>query len=397
MDPERSILARSGAGRKTRWCMYAVAACAGLAVLLALFYGEEDWRGLHAWEQFQKQWQTKGERFDWASIIPPPVPDDQNFALTPIVFSSYAAYVDKTGSITHQLPNTNVIDRLRMSVYHGGNSWILNRDVLIYAGDWRIAKPTDLSIWQNYLRNFTIPAETNGRALQFRGGQGRGMGQIRKPSLPLRLPTNDFPIASQPQTPAADVLLALSKYDSALAELREASRLPRSRFPLDYEHPEEIMFAGAGNLERCALVLKLRSIAELSLNRTSEALDDIQLALRLAEFLRSEPFFNWQKDTIKIVGEVLQPIWEGLAAHRWSDGELDTIESELSKLDFFSDYATAVRGERAMASYEIDRLRVAHNATLESGQVEDWVEEVKVGLSFFIFTTCQVVGFTRMK
>jgi hypothetical protein len=48
------------------------------------------------------------------------------------------------------------------------------------------------------------------------------------------LATNEFPVAPQPQSAAADVLLALSQYDPVLEELRTASRLPYSRFPLNY-------------------------------------------------------------------------------------------------------------------------------------------------------------------
>src|SRR5580693_8309340 len=45
------------------------------ATLIALFYAEEDWRGRHDWEKFVREWEAKGERFDWQSIVPPPVPD----------------------------------------------------------------------------------------------------------------------------------------------------------------------------------------------------------------------------------------------------------------------------------------------------------------------------------
>ena len=68
--------------------------------MIALFYAEEDWRGWHAWNKFKHPWEAKGERFDRASVIPPTVPDDQNFALTPIVASCYLHVLDKNG---HQI------------------------------------------------------------------------------------------------------------------------------------------------------------------------------------------------------------------------------------------------------------------------------------------------------
>ena len=64
-----------------------------LATLIALAYAEEDWRGWHAWNQFKHEWEAKGEKFDLASSVPPPVPDDQNFALTaPISVESRQSY-----------------------------------------------------------------------------------------------------------------------------------------------------------------------------------------------------------------------------------------------------------------------------------------------------------------
>ena len=90
------------------------AAC--LATLIALFYAEEDWRGWHAWNKFKHEWEAKGEHFDFVSLVPPPVPDDQNFALTPIVASSYLYILDKNG---HRIDpqNTNVANRLGMTIY----------------------------------------------------------------------------------------------------------------------------------------------------------------------------------------------------------------------------------------------------------------------------------------
>ena len=43
----------------------------GLAVFVSLFYAEEDWRGWHAWQKFKREWEAKGEKFDFASVVPP--------------------------------------------------------------------------------------------------------------------------------------------------------------------------------------------------------------------------------------------------------------------------------------------------------------------------------------
>src|SRR5438309_430641 len=60
-----------------------VAAC--LVTLILFAYAEENWRGKHAWQKHRHYWEAKGEKFGLADFAPPPVPDDQNFAFTPLL------------------------------------------------------------------------------------------------------------------------------------------------------------------------------------------------------------------------------------------------------------------------------------------------------------------------
>lgn len=52
-----------------------------LAALLA--YPVENWRGKRAWEQCKRDLEARGEILDWDALIPPPVPDEQNFFNAP--------------------------------------------------------------------------------------------------------------------------------------------------------------------------------------------------------------------------------------------------------------------------------------------------------------------------
>ncbi|HTI99564.1 MAG TPA: hypothetical protein VL527_11835, partial [Dongiaceae bacterium] len=62
---------------------------AGLITLIALFYAEENWRGRRAWNEYRQAREAAGIHFDLKEVAPPPVPDDENFALTPVVASCY--------------------------------------------------------------------------------------------------------------------------------------------------------------------------------------------------------------------------------------------------------------------------------------------------------------------
>ncbi|HEV2438016.1 MAG TPA: hypothetical protein VG077_18635 [Verrucomicrobiae bacterium] len=301
--------------------------------LIALFYAEEDWRGKHDWDQFKHEWEAKGVQFNPASVIPAPVPDDQNFAMAP-VFDAVDKLMNQQWRVQHRNPHfgkdgdqmewdTNLVNRLDMAVSENGENPTHG------IGNWQKATASDLKAWQQYYRG-------------------------------LQAKTNEFPVPPQPQTPAQDVLLALSRYDSTIAELRLAARLPDSRFPLSYdmEPPAAILLPHLSGLKRSAQVLQLRAIAELQNGQADKALADVRLMLRLSDSIRTEPFLISHLVRMAIVSIALQPVWEGLVAHQWSDAQLAELDSELAKLDFLSDYQTAMRGELILCEIgDIEYLR----------------------------------------
>jgi hypothetical protein len=305
-------------------------ALACFATLIALLYAEEDWRGWHAWQKFKHEWEAKGEHFDFASAVPPPVPDSQNFALTPVIASSYETYFDKSG---HEVRprNTNVVDRLSMMTWRD-NPWAEAQVPKSDNPGWLASKKTDLKIWQDYFRS-------------------------KPPTNSIE--TNSFSIAPQPQSPADDVLLALSKYDVAIEEIREASKLPYSRFPLTYGNgePADILLPHLAALKYCAQVLDLRALAELQNGQDEKALADVKLSLYLADSIRTEPFLISQLVRNGILQMTLQPVWEGLAAHKWSDAQLMELDQALAKFNFLADFKLSMRSQIGFQSAMIEYLR----------------------------------------
>jgi len=104
-------------------------------------------------------------------------------------------------------------------------------------------------------------------------------------------------------------------------------------------------------------------------------LADVKLSLYLANSIRTEPFLISHLVRSAMLQITLQPIYESLAEHKWSDAQLAALDAELAKFDFLSDYGVAIRGERACNIGVIEYLRHAHNkfrtfASL-SGQSEE--------------------------
>lgn len=298
--------------------------------LIALFYAVENFRGKRAWEKYKLAGEANGERYDFASIVPPPVPDDQNFAMQPIWVEEISGimgmekartwYGDKVAALGH----TNPVRSLELSIELYGRQ----REQTNRTGNWQLAQKTDLAIWQTYYRN-------------------------------LAAVTNHFPVAVEPQNPATDVLLALSRYDAAIERLRTASKLPHARFPVSYhdDNPAAVLLPHLACLKGCSTTLRMRALAKLQLNQTDQALEDIKLMSRLHDAIRSEPVLISHLVCIAMLNIQLQPIWEGLADHKWNETQLIALDAELQKVDFLASYHFAMQGERAFGCGIVDFLR----------------------------------------
>jgi hypothetical protein len=312
------------------------AAC--VATLVGLFYAEENWRGRHDWRQFEQACLAKGITLDFASVVPPRVPNDQNFAMTPIVYSSYGQILTRDGKmIPYEQRDPHFVERMRMDLespaFNHPSSGGYDYE---YNGNWAQGKFTKLKVAQDYYRAAAAV-------------------------------TNEFPVSPQPSQPAADVVLALSRYDGVIAELRAASRLSESRFPINYncESPWTILLPHLAPLKMCALVLRLRSVAELQNNQPQPALEEIRLGFQLVDKVRSEPFLISHLVRLAMTQIMLQPVWEGLAQHRWSDDQLAALETELATVDLFSAYRLGLHGELGFETAGMDELRHHRSRIIE--------------------------------
>jgi len=329
------------------------------ATAIALFYAEEDWRGSHAWNQFQRQAAVHGVPVDFASVVPPPVPADQNFALTPLVSSSYAQMIDPTG---HEIRprNTNVVNRLTM------HFWLVDGSKYpSVLSAWMNGNRMDLTAWQQYYR--TLATQTN--LLHF---------------------------STPPQSAAADVLQVLRRFDPDLEELRRDSQLPFSRFPLEYdkENPAMILLPHLAALKCASQMLSLRATAELATGGGDPALADIKLSLRLTESVHSEPFLITHLVRIAMLQLTLQPVWEGLADHRWNATQLAELDAELGKLDFLTDYQTGMGSDSVFVNREMEYVRRHPDQYFDL--TDNWpfgpkMVDPKSDLAMSIFSFCHLV------
>jgi hypothetical protein len=304
-----------------------------LATLVALFYAVEDWRGRRAWQDYKRAREAEGEWFDLVSKAPPPVPDDQNFFETPLFNDMH--YVQTNG----------------VTVWRDTNWW---HHVIFDAfgpepegnkapstGSWIKAQRVDLAAWQAFYRgsNNWFAAQSGPR-------------------------TNYFPIAKEAQTPAADVLLALGRFEGNRQLLIAAAARPQARFWINYEGGFSALLPHLARLKRSSPYLALHANAALKAGDRETALEDMKLLFRLMETVRSEPIVISHLVRIAMLQIALQPVWEGLADRQWTDADLRVIESELGKLDFLADYDLAMRNEQAAHVWLMDYVRKKRAAGL---------------------------------
>jgi hypothetical protein len=287
----------------------------GIISVTVLFYAEESWRGKRAWAALQREVASRGESLELSSVFPPAVPDQENFALSP----GMPELLGPNGA----------------AFYHG------TRDKWPTASaSWVWQQPMDLAAWQKFVRQHPLTAST---------------------------PTNDdptrlgFPVAPEPQAPAADVLLALSRYEAGLGVLRAADQRPKVRYPIAYEDGVFALHRRKGhfeeNLYRAVHILSLRAIAELAQSDSGVALQDTLLALRLADSLRQEPYDQLHGTRAEMLMFCLQPVWEGLAGHKWNEAQLLTLEQRFGQMDLLEEFRLLARGETLLMMNIADQFQ----------------------------------------
>lgn len=264
---------------------------AGLVSMVLLFYAEENWRGKRSWAKLQGELEQRGESVRLETVIPSPIPDDLNFAAAPGVRDALG------------FPPTNAT-----TFFHGDPpGWP--------EASWARGQFTDLTQWQKVLA----------RSLA-------GNGTVAA--------------TSETKSVADDVLLLLSRFDEPLTVLRAASARPGCRYPFNYTDAW-LSISGKifDNLHNAASVLRLRACAQLQSGAPDAALDDILLLLRLADTLKEEPFAVAHRLRLEMLMLAVQPCWEGLARHRWSNAHLSALRERFSALNPRQEFRRAAKGE----------------------------------------------------
>ncbi len=308
----------------TRLLRHKLLIAASLATLVALFYAVENWRGRNAWNNFRREWEARGVEFELDKIVPPPIPAAENmYEADP--WTGFHFTKSEGGGITFE--NTNVQNEVWFDCT--GPTHRAAPD----GPDLFRARQIDLTGWQNFYRG------TNNQFASADGGM-----------------TNNFPVAAAPQSPAQDVLLALSKFDDRLQQIRTAAQRPKARFWVNFEDGFAALLPHLAKFKNIAVFLRLRCAALLADGQTEAAFTDLMLAFRLDEALQNEPILISHLVRIAVLQINLSTLWEGLAGHRWTDAQLAAFETRLAGVDVLAEYQNSMNGERYFSIWCVDFL-----------------------------------------
>jgi len=326
--PAQSMWQRSTTRRLLKWLgswrgvgILALTA-ASLVTLVALFYAVENWRGKRAWDRCRRELEAQGEKLDFRAFIPPPVPDDQNFAAAPIFAHLFDRPPPGVPEESGAGPDAR-LRRIRVDLQDAQGKKA-PRFGLMDSGSL-----IDLAQWQQFLAGNT-----------------------------------NYPQPGAPQSAARDVLLALSGFDTELAELEQAAARPKCRWPVDYTlpNPIAIRLPHLTRLRDLAHVPLLRAAAHLETAQSVKALADLKLMLRLADSLDGEPFLISFLVRRRLVADMVAGVREGLVRHAWTEAQLGEIERHLAGVDLLIAHQAAMRGERTMSLACVDYVRRSSRA-----------------------------------
>jgi hypothetical protein len=171
----------------------------------------------------------------------------------------------------------------------------------------------------------------------------------------------------------------LCKFETNLATLRAAGQLPVMRLPLDYGkgwfvmedlgHPME-------SLWRATHLLSLRASAELAKGLGEAAFQDVLLAMRLEELLSDGPLDHVQRYRRAMLQFCLQPVWEGLAARRWTGAQLAALQKKLAEVDMLDCYHQGARGQTLAMMNSCDQaLAFVQGGATEKGRHLVWSQD----------------------
>lgn len=324
----------------TAMLIFVYAVLFDIATPYVLLTSLERAHGALRWKTTRDTLIAKGERLGFRELAGWTVPDEQNAAAIPLfreLMRTNSAEVMRTnGGI--RIPTTG---QERMKVFSRPDGQLPEKS----RKSWR---PTTLEDWATAFRFVQ----------EYRDGKTNAVSKPdttsrRRDPPPSNLP--EYPAAPAGASAATVVLTALQVAEPELVPIREASGRPFCRFDYAWEEGFQMLLPNLAALKRIQQHLDLRIWALTTDGQTNAAFDETLVALRVSDWLRDDPLLISQLVHIAQAQIATESIWHGIAAHCWTDAQLQEFQKQLAQRDYLAGMALALEGERNGGIQTMDR------------------------------------------
>lgn len=369
---------------------------AAAATFIAIFYTVENWRGRREWENRRRELEAKGEVLDWASYVPAPVPDGQNFFEAPkmrewFIKPPSAAYphlanatngprpfspgqqnqhkdVDlvlaevrvvtepaapnpEGSEVVMRLDDPASRERAAMQVEEAVGPYLIGANGSIIL----LARASDQQKTARWVVQTDTSPSSSMLSLLFHPNSRRNLhGILESSAWGIEQVGKDLfhVVLKKPVYGAAEYLAWTDQLKPNFDLVRQALQRPYARIDCDYALPFAIDIPNFINLRTASQTLSMRAQSYLLMGQPEDALRELTLIHDLSQVLLVKP----SGKPITLVGAMIhvaiqglyaEMIREGLELHAWREPQLLALEQQLKESNLLVPLVQAFQEERA--------------------------------------------------
>jgi hypothetical protein len=282
-----------------RFAGRAAALTLALVLVVVLLYAYQNHQGRRRWAAFQQQVKQRAESLELSPILPGPVAAEQNFAQT----TFFQAFLNRK---------------------------LADKSANVLVGKMAQHAAVDPNI--RPASNLLTPWMQQGFADFY-------------PHLRWTVPRFKPPAIKDRTNSASAVWDGLQPLQADMANLASAAEQPffqaTTSRGADAIYQSNLKELSA--IEELHFLFEVRACALLALDHSNGAGEDVLTSLRLARLARQSPDVKSSIRVQVLLVRSLQPIWEGMVEHRWSESQLRDFQRELAQFHLLSDHTNAIR------------------------------------------------------
>ena len=282
-----------------RWTKRFLILVAGIVTMIFLTVAIINFYGAMKWNAAKRQLQENGFPIQWSELVPPGVPDEENFAMSPLFKDLMNWELKPDGTVDMDAMNVAIEE--------------LNKKL------------------PNEVRNL------DGYKLNRQESQERFDQRIKKRGEDL------FKTIE-----SVDHLLGWVK--PTLEEVERALERPHCRFPIRYEDHHMALLPHLSHLRTLVQSFHVRMVSNLDNDRPKEAFQDLRILLRMQKLLENEPILISKLVYAAQLAMTMNAVQEGIHRGAWSESQMKEIIESLREVNMLEQSAQGMKGEQLFFS-----------------------------------------------